>query len=299
MDGVIVIDKPSGLTSHAVVAIARRALGERRIGHCGTLDPMATGVLALACGRATRLASLLAAHHKRYMAEILFGVCTDSYDITGLETSRSERVPGRDEVVAALDSLRGEYRQAPPPISAKKIQGQRAYALARAGTPVQPMPVPVRVPALEILGYDRSVATIELTCSAGFYVRALAHEAGRLVGTGACLQSLRRLASGDFTLAEAVTLEQLQEEPESVWAYVIPLARLLPELPQATLSAEGVVRASHGRDIGPDQVVGSWPLGDRGAPEPWVRLFDPEGALLALATPGHNPTVLHPAVVLS
>lgn len=307
VDGVLVIDKPEGLTSHDVVAVVRRVLHEKRIGHTGTLDPMATGVLALACGRATRLVSLLAGTEKSYRAEILFGVTTDSYDVTGLETSRSGEHPTREALVAALDQLRGSYLQPPPPVSAKKIQGQRAYALARAGTPVQPEPVPVTVSALTLVDYDRGVATVDVTGSSGFYVRALAHSAGELTGTGACLQSLRRTRTGAFGLAEAVTLDTLSAEPDSAWAWVVPLQALLPELPAFTVNDEGLTRLGHGRDLGPAHASGPWAL-VQAAPIPAalvpgdhagkVRILGPAGDLLALATPATTPGFLHPSVVL-
>ena len=301
-DGVLVIDKPEGLTSHDVVAILRRVLGEKRIGHTGTLDPMATGVLALACGRATRLVSLLAGREKSYRAEIRFGVTTDSYDATGLETSHSGIHPPREAVVAALDQLRGSYLQAPPPVSAKKIQGQRAYALARAGTPVQPEPVPVTVFDLTLVDYDRGVATVDVTGSSGFYVRALAHSAGELTGAGACLESLRRTRTGAFTLTDAVTLEALQTEPDSVWAYLLPMRTLLPDLPAFTVNEEGLTRLGHGRDLGPAHAAGPWAalgggheVGDQ--PEK-VRILGPDGDLLALGEPAGTPGFLHPSAVL-
>ena len=294
MDGVLVIDKPQGLTSHDVVVVARRALGEPRIGHAGTLDPMATGVLVLACGRATRLAAFLTASDKEYLAEILFGVSTDSYDVTGHETARTDAVPSRDAVIAALESLRGDYLQSPPPVSAKKVDGRRAYALARAGAPVQPTPVPVCVPTMDLLALEGPVATVRLRCSAGFYVRALAHAAGQRTGAGACLRALRRLRSGEFSLDDAVTVDVLVRSPDIVAARAIPVARLLPSMPAARLTPEGLERVSHGRDIGPTHVAGAWP----GTP-PWVRLTTADGLLLALAVPGTTPGLLHPSVVLS
>jgi tRNA pseudouridine55 synthase len=304
-DGVLVIDKPEGLTSHDVVAVVRRLLHEKRIGHTGTLDPMATGVLALACGRATRLVSLLAGREKSYRAEILFGVTTDSYDVTGIETSRSVHHPTREALMAALDRLRGSYLQPPPPVSAKKIQGQRSYALARAGTPVQPEPVPVTVAALTLVAYDHGVATVDVTGSAGFYVRALAQSAGDLAGTGACLQSLRRTRTGAFGLADAVTLDVLQAEPDAAWAWLVPMKALLPDLPAFTVNEEGLTRLGHGRDLGPAHAAGPWaslPAGPAGAglgdqPET-VRILGPHGDLLALATPVGTSGLLHPSAVL-
>jgi len=301
-DGVLIVDKPEGLTSHDVVAVARRLFGEKRIGHTGTLDPMATGVLALACGRATRLVSLLAGKEKAYRAEILFGVTTDSYDITGLETSRSGQHPAPDALAAALDQLRGSYLQPPPPVSAKKIQGQRAYALARAGTPVQPEPVPVTVSALTLVDYDHGIATVDVTGSAGFYVRAFAHSLGELTGTGACLQSLRRTRTGAFGLADAVTLDALQAEPGSAWAYLVPMNALLPELPAFTVNEEGLTRLGHGRDLAPAHASGPWAEipgpGHLGDQPHTVRILGTGGDLLALAVPATTPGFLHPSVVL-
>jgi tRNA pseudouridine55 synthase len=299
-DGVLVIDKPDGLTSHDVVAVVRRLLGERRIGHTGTLDPMATGVLALVCGRATKLASLLSGEEKSYRAEVRFGVTTDSYDITGLETSRSNQVPDLLVLLDLLRQLQGDYLQPPPPVSAKKIHGQRAYALARAGTPVQPAPVPVKVSALTLIDYNHGIATVEVSASAGFYVRALAHTAGELAGTGACLQQLRRIRSGGFPIEDAVTLDGLQAEPESALACLTPMGMLLPHLPSATVNEEGLVRVGHGRDITPEHTSGAWPdLPEQvGSIQQWVRLLGHDGNLIALAVPVGTGSSLHPAVVL-
>src|SRR6266545_1478652 len=210
MDGVIVIDKPEGLTSHDVVAVARRLLGEKRIGHTGTLDPLATGVLPLACGRATRLVRFLSASDKEYEASILFGVTTDTLDVTGEETSRSGATPSRDALMAALRSFEGEQMQVPPAYSAKKVGGRRAYDFARRDEPVELAAVPVRVSRLELLEFGDDRCRVSLTCSAGFYVRALVRDIGARCGTGACLEALRRTRSGDFTIDEAVPLEAFE-----------------------------------------------------------------------------------------
>lgn len=293
MDGVVVVDKPRGLTSHDVVAAARRALGEKRIGHTGTLDPIATGVLPLACGRATRLVRFLTASDKEYDAEIRLGVATDTYDVTGREVTRSDRVPARQEVAAALDTLTGEYLQAPPPYSAKKIAGRRAYELARADVAVQPAPVPVRAERLELVDLETNVASIRLTCSAGFYVRSLAHELGIRLGVGACLETLRRTRSGQFDLHGAVTFDLLAGDPAAARSKVIPLQALLPQFPCVTLTEEGVRWAGHGRTIELGHVSGQAPDGAT-----WVRLMSPDGTLVALGEPGERPGSLHPSVVL-
>jgi len=291
MDGVLVIDKPQGITSHDVVAAARRVLAEPHIGHTGTLDPLATGVLPLAVGRATRLARFLTASDKEYLATIRFGVTTDSYDITGAETGRSGEVPSRDVIRDAVQRLTGDYLQAPPAFSAKKVAGRRAYALARRNQAVTLTPVPVRVARAELVDAAGTCATVALMCSAGFYVRSFAHALGELTGTGACLEALQRTRSGEFGLDRALSLDALQDQAR-VTANLVPLAGLLERFPAVIVSERGRARVSHGRDLGPDDV--SVPAG---APE-WIRLLDESGVLVALATPGTAPGSLHPAVVL-
>jgi len=291
MQGVLVIDKPQGLTSHDVVAAARRALGETRIGHTGTLDPLATGVLPLAIGHATRLVRFLTASDKDYTAAIRFGLTTDSYDITGAETSRSNASPSRDAVVSAISALTGEYLQEPPAFSAKKVDGRRAYALARQAVPVPLRPVPVRVSQARLLAFADDVAHVALTCSAGFYVRAFAHSVGQLTGTGACLEALRRTRSGEFHEATAIALASLQDRT-TVASHLVPLEALLPSVPAVSLTERGRQHVIHGREFGPDDYAPG------PSPHEWTRVLDASGALVAMATPGRAPGALHPSIVL-
>jgi len=305
MDGVIVIDKPEGLTSHDVVAAARRLLGEKRIGHTGTLDPLATGVLPLACGRATRLVRFLSAAEKEYDATILFGVTTDTLDVTGEEVNRSGDVPSREALVTALRSFTGEQMQVPPAYSAKKIGGRRAYELARRAEPVALDAVPVRVSRIELIEYGHDRCHVSLTCSAGFYVRALVRDLGEQCGTGACLEALRRTRSGEFTLEEAVDLDTLgpirdRTNPESrianpgLQTVLIPMERLLPAFPAVTVTAEGLTRVSHGQPVRPVDLA----AGTDHATSEWVRLLDTGGSLIGLGTPHPHSGSLHPEVVL-
>jgi tRNA pseudouridine55 synthase len=312
MDGVLVVDKPEGLTSHDVVAAARRLLGEKRIGHTGTLDPLATGVLPLACGRATRLVRFLSASDKDYDATILFGVTTDTLDVTGQETGRSGATPSRDALLAAMQSLEGEQMQVPPAFSAKKVGGRRAYDFARRDEAVELAAVPVCVSRLELLEFGDDRCRISLTCSAGFYVRALVRDIGSRCGTGACLEALRRTRSGDFTLEEAIPLDALyrgtavrgagpaerREEgrggPADLEILLIPMEDLLPHMPAVTVTAEGLARVSHGQHVRPIDLSGPQPFG---AAE-WVRLLDAGGALVGLGTPQRPSGFLHPEVVL-
>ena len=289
MDGVLVVDKPEGLTSHDVVAAVRRATGEKRIGHTGTLDPLATGVLPLACGRATRLVRFLTASDKEYEAVVRFGVTTDSYDITGEETSKSGAEPTAHALAAAVASLTGEYLQMPPAYSAKKVGGRRAYEFARRDEKVVLTAVPVRVPRAEVTAFTGRTAAITLTCSAGFYVRTFAHELGQRVGTGACLEALRRTRSGGFVVAEALPLASLSGGVST--NDLIPLERLLPGFPSVTVSDEGLTRVSHGREL--DQAHFTPKVDGT-----WVRILDRDGRLAALGTRGNAPDSLHPTVVL-
>ena len=286
-DGILIVDKPAGLTSHDVVAVARRALRERRIGHTGTLDPLATGVLPLACGRATRLVRFLAASEKDYDATIRFGVTTDSYDLTGQVTARSALRPTVQAVEKAVAALTGSYLQLPPAFSAKKIAGQPAYSMARRGEDVALTPVPVTASRVDIIEMTGDIARVRLTCSAGFYVRSFAHSLGELVGTGACLEALRRTRTGEFTIDQAVTVERLTREAESPGA-LIGLDALLAGFPAVALSDEERNRVAHGQDV----------VRSASKSAAWVRLIDRRGHLVAVAEPGSTPDSLHPAVVL-
>jgi tRNA pseudouridine55 synthase len=308
MDGVLIIDKPGGLTSHDVVAVARRALRESRIGHTGTLDPLATGVLPLAIGRATRLVRFLIASDKDYLATIRFGATTDSYDADGEETSRTDRHPDRSAVDDALGGLRGRYEQLPPPFSAKKIGGRRAYDLARRHEDVTLTPVPVDVTRADLLAFDGWSAQVAVTCSAGFYVRRFAHSLGQEVGTGAFLEALQRTRSGQFSLDEAMGLDDLtsdREVPtardgsrEAVLEWLIPLPDLLTDFPSVIVTDEGRVWVGHGRELDP-RVFAPDPRSPAPGASGWTRVFDEHGHLLAVATAGHSPGSLHPAVVLN
>ena len=295
MDGVLVIDKPPGLTSHDVVAAVRRAVNERRIGHTGTLDPLATGVLPLACGRATRLVRFLTGSGKDYDAAVVFGMTTDTCDVTGSETSRTDRRPSREAVEHAIASLTGSYLQTPPAHSAKKVGGQRAYELARRNETVELTPVPVTVSRARVSAFDGNTVHVSLPCSAGFYVRAFARSLGDLVGTGACLASLRRTRSGQFTLAQALPLDGVLQTPAAAVEGAVPLDELLDSYPSRRLTADERVRVAHGQQL---RSGADTPLGGSESSAGWVRLLDSEGHLVALATPGKDAGSLHPAVVL-
>jgi tRNA pseudouridine55 synthase len=208
-DGLLLIDKPAGLTSHDVDLIARRAYGQRSIGHLGTLDPFATGLLALLLGKSTRLGNFLDVEPKVYEATIGFGTETDTDDSTGAVT-RSAALPGSDRVRGAIEKLTGRISQTPPDYSAKSVDGMRAYKAARKGTPVELNPVTVTVHKWEIRSQSSESLSATITCSGGTYIRALARDLGRLADSAAHLTSLRRLAMGSLNVRDALSLDDLK-----------------------------------------------------------------------------------------
>ena len=334
MDGLLVIDKPAGPTSHDVVARMRRALGERRIGHTGTLDPAATGVLPLVIGRATRLARFMS-DDKSYLATIRLGARTDTADATGQPIGEryAGPMPSMGAIDAALDAFRGYFVQQPPAFSAKRIGGTRSYALARAAARrhggksghatdglTLPAPVTVNASALNLIAIDGDTLALEVRCSSGFYVRSLARDLGEQLGTGAHLSALRRTRSGDAGLEQAIGLDEAERDPARAAATMIPLRRLLPHLPSVVLTEDGVNDTVHGRMLYTSGLAPSSPGGpnpgspaqhlrwgeDSGSPAQhpgrsdsrFVRLFGPTGELVGIAAPGEAPGSLRAAVVL-
>ena len=315
LDGVLVVDKPEGPTSHDVVTLARRVLGVSRIGHTGTLDPMATGVLPLVIGRATRLAQFLTASDKSYEATIAFGRTTDTYDAKGRAMTACDRRPARAELDTVLERFRGQFEQTPPAFSAKNIDGERSYELARkagrgAGpsrpASARPKAVTVATRHLELLSFDGETAKLAMTVTAGFYVRSLAHDLGEALGCGAVLVALRRTRSGEFGLGPAVRLaDVLQSKREDVATHIVPMSALLGDLPAVTLrGASTVERLKNGVEMGPSDLVApleqSFLTAAPEAPQKMiiVRLMGPDGGLIGLAKPAKTPGFLHGWVVL-
>ena len=302
MNGVLVVDKPAGPTSHDVVARVRRALRTKRIGHTGTLDPLATGVLPLVIGRATRLASLLSGADKEYDAGVRLGLATETYDAADRLGPPPD--PPRDidfeRIDGALAEFRGTFEQAPPAYSAKKIDGVAAYKLARRHTPVQPRSVRVTVAHLALHSYDRGLARLRVRASAGFYVRSLAHDLGQRLGCGAHLETLRRVRAGTFSEESAIPLEALEAEGPGAARLIVPIEQLLPQLPAVVLNDRGAVRAAHGNELTPEDLTDPSAMSrradDGSTPGRW-RLVDGAGMLLGIAEsrPGG---LLHPVIVL-
>ncbi|MGQ0715377.1 MAG: tRNA pseudouridine(55) synthase TruB [Gemmatimonadaceae bacterium] len=265
-EGLLLVDKPAGVTSHDVVAIVRRALGERRIGHAGTLDPFATGLLVLLIGRATRLLPYLDGEPKVYEARIQFGVETDTDDATG-RVVRQAPPPVRADVDGARATLTGSIDQVPPDFSAKQVEGRRAHAAARGGAPLTLAPARVMVHSWATTQRSNDTLDAVITCSGGTYVRALARDLGRRAGSAAHLAALRRTRSGSFSVADACTLEVVQRGA----CHLVPPLNALGSLAVERLDDARVQRAVRGGLI--DATV----AGDRAA------LVAPNGELVAVA----------------
>ncbi|MGA2434567.1 MAG: tRNA pseudouridine(55) synthase TruB [Bryobacteraceae bacterium] len=293
MNGVIVVNKAGGWTSHDVVAKMRRLAGTRRIGHLGTLDPMATGVLPLVVGTATRLSQFYTHNDKVYDAVVHFGYSTDSFDRDGSPTSPITAPEiARERLEPLLDRFRGPISQIPPAISAKKINGTPAYRLARKNVPVDLAPVEVTIHSLELVECSGSEARIVVHCSGGTYLRALARDLGELIGCGAFLERLLRLRSGAFTLEQARTIEQLEEmaREERIIQAVIPSAELLPEFPSEVVDpvTAGFIRQGRDFRVSPFRVrPGS----------KYVKAVTQSGELIAIGE-AKLPNLYHPMMVL-
>jgi tRNA pseudouridine55 synthase len=306
MDGVLVIDKPSGMTSHDVVARTRHILHERRVGHTGTLDPFATGVLVILLGKATRLAQFLSSVDKEYDAIVRLGYATDTGDRTGTPIPGPPEKPGNfteEEIEAALQSLRGDIDQVPPMYSAKKVEGRKLYELARRGESVERKPVRVCIydfaairPEGQLIK-DNLDGTFDfharVSCSSGTYVRTLAEEFGKRLYVGAHLAELRRTRVGDLEITQAITLDQLKLHfaEQSLGSIVLPLNAALSRLPLVHLNAEDVRRANHGRDVTVPEA--DWADGEN------VKMCDADEELIAVGQYDANAKRLHPRVVFA
>jgi tRNA pseudouridine55 synthase len=283
-----------------VVARLRRALNTKHAGHTGTLDPMATGVLPVLVGRATRLARFLNADRKTYAARVRLGFTTDTDDADGQPTSALRTVPplSAAAIEDVLAPFRGTSTQRPPAYSAKKIGGRRSYALARRGVDVPLEPVVVTLEELVLVDAGDDWLDLRITSSAGFYVRSLARDIGERIGCGAHLAALRRTQVGRFTLPSAVPLESVEEDPGVAARCGIPLADVLSHLPALRLAAAAVKRAVHGNEVSAGELtVRDSHEAGRGV-EPFVRLLDDHGDLVAIAEPAARPGLLHPLVVV-
>ncbi len=295
MDGILVIDKPGGWTSHDVVAKVRRLTGIRRIGHTGTLDPMATGVLVLCLGQATRIVEYMISHDKRYHAAIGLGIETDTYDALGQVTAQHAVDVSEAALRRTLEAFVGDVEQVPPMFSAIKRGGKKLVDLARRGVEVERKPRRVTIRSIDLIDFQSPDVTIDVHCSAGTYVRSLARDVGRALGCGAHLSALTRTAVGDLTLDQAMTLEALEAAVEDgTWpALLRPLDVALSQYPSVTISAQEAARARHGAAVSPPQDVPANVEADL------IRVYDPTGRIVGLMRldPAHDE--LRPVKIFS
>jgi len=305
MHGLILVDKPRGITSHHVVARVRKILGQQQVGHFGTLDPLATGLLLVAVGRATRLFPCYSKHDKVYSGEMRLGFSTDTYDAQGKPTSEERYgFPDRDTLLEAIKKLTGPLNQVPPPYSAKKVEGKPLYRWARAKKARLPKASPVVVYAFDLKDYSPPHVGFDVHCASGTYIRSLVHDLGQALGCGAHLSGLRRLAIGAHGIQDALTLENIEKlaHEGNREGFLLPLESMLPEAPKAVLSEAGCRSLQKGRPLPAEHVIKIIPAESplRSAVEcsEACRLFSREGRFLALAKHLEEKNSFLPFIIL-
>ena len=301
MNGILIIDKPAGITSHDVVSRVRRILKTKRVGHTGTLDPFATGVMVILVGQATRLAQFLDKDAKAYEAIVRFGFETDTGDRTGSPKSKVQSPKSLvvEDIREALKGFRGEIDQTPPMYSAKKVEGKKLYELARKGQTIERKAVKVRIDELEILSEPPAsaggtamgieAATLRVVCSAGTYIRTLAEDIGRKIGTGAHLTELRRTAAGRFSISESITLDELADMSEPV-GHLIPMEEAVSHLAKIELTGERAAKTRNGLSTRIYDVAF--------AESEAIQMLDETGSLIAVGFYDAAENVVQPKVVL-
>lgn len=277
VDGVVLINKPKGITSHDVVSRMRRLYQTRKVGHTGTLDPLATGVMAVLIGRATKAADFILAEDKSYRAKILLGIRTDTLDITGNVIGESESIPTDEEFMACLENFRGSIMQVPPMYSALKVDGQKLCDLARRGVEVERQARPVEIYSLEGEKTGDREYTLDVACSKGTYIRTLCDDIGAYLGCGATMTALERTSSGSFKLCECYTLEMIEQMSEEQKAsIVLPIEKLFSHLPRLDLGEFFSRLASTGNEIYQKKIKTSYNIGE------YISLYDQNGVFFAV-----------------
>ena len=273
MNGILLVDKPTDWTSSDVVAKLRGLLHEKRIGHSGTLDPMATGLLVVFVGRATRAVEFAESQEKRYLASLRLGITTDTQDITGNRVSGETREISEEKLEETLARYRGNIQQIPPMYSAIKVGGKNLYEHARRGGEVERKPRPVCIRELRLLGREGEDWLLDVTCSKGTYIRTLCHDIGQSLGCGGCMSALRRVRAGEFSIDNAHTLDEIRQASEEGEAksLLLPVDSLFREYPSLSVDARGELRIRCGSSIATLAEEGDY------------RIYGPDGAFLALA----------------
>lgn len=279
MNGILCLDKPQEMTSFVACARVRRALGIRKTGHAGTLDPMATGVLPILCGNATRALDFLASHDKRYLVTVKFGAVSDTQDIWGAVEDTRRPLPDRDAVEAALASFRGEILQVPPMMSALKKDGVRLYELARKGVEIEREARPVTIHKLDLISFEGDTAVLDCACSKGTYMRVIAADLGDALGCGALMSDLRRTLAVGFTLDDCLTLDEVNAAAENgtLSSRILPTDRVLSHYPAVTVTAAQSTRFQNGGALALDRL--------HTAVDGITRVYAPDGRFLGLGRP--------------
>ena len=279
MQGIVCLDKPQEMTSFIACACVRRALGVKKTGHAGTLDPMATGVLPILCGGATRALEWLPDHDKRYTVTVRFGAVSDTQDVWGAVEETGKPLPTRADVEAALASFRGDILQVPPMVSAIKKDGVRLYELARKGIEIEREARAVTVHTLELLSFDGDTAVLDCACSKGTYMRAIAADLGQMLGCGALMSGLRRTLAAGFSTEDCLTLEALREAAHngSVAAHIVPVDRVLSCYPSVTVTQAQSTRFRNGGALSLERL--------QTVVDGVTRVYAPNGTFLGLGKP--------------
>jgi len=302
MDGLILVNKPQGLTSHDVVIQLRKILNIQKIGHFGTLDPLATGLIVIGIGKATRFFPYISKVDKLYKGQITLGVSTDTYDSLGEPSSTFKKDwPSKHDILKEMKRFEGKLSQVPPPFSAKKYRGKPIYKLARKKKYLKLKPSKVQIYFFKLKKYHPPLLDFEVKCSSGTYIRSLAHDLGQNLGCGAHLSELKRLEVGTFRLKDAYLLEEIKikASQDKLKEILVPMESLFPQFPKIILRESGENLAKTGSLVFPENILqiipeNSQPTADKEI----VRLFNPEGRLLALAKKNSEKNCLHPFLVL-
>jgi tRNA pseudouridine55 synthase len=306
MDGLILVDKPQNFTSHDIVLKTRNILNTKKIGHCGTLDPLATGLMLLALGKATRLFPFLSKSDKIYEGSIRLGFATDTYDSAGKPTSAEDKnYPPKGYLSKTMKKFEGDIQQLPPPYSAKKYKGKPLYLLARGKKEFELRPSKVFVHFFQLRKYNPPLLEFKVKCSSGTYVRSLAHDLGQDLGCGAHLSELTRTDVGNYNLKESRTIEEIRglTEAGKTAEFLIPLESLLPEFPKIILGKRGFILAQNGNLISPEDIQKvildeSSTAAVSSQEETVFRMFSLGGKLLALAKEVPEKHCFHPFLVI-
>ncbi len=306
MDGIILVHKPPGITSHDVVEKIRKILNEKKVGHYGTLDPMATGLIVIALRKATRLFQFFSKENKVYKGQIRLGYSTNTYDSSGTKTSvEINNFPSRDKILEEMRKFEGEILQVPPVFSAKKFRGKPLYVLARENKEVKLVPSKISIYFFHLKNYNPPIIDFEVKCSSGTYIRSLAHDLGQSLGCGAHISQLLRISSGNFNLKDSFQLEKIEEltMEGKTEEFILPLKILLPEIPKVIVNDTCLSLVKNGNMIFPENILKVSSLNlysteSKREKKNIYKIFSSDGSLLAFAKMIDENNCFHPFIVI-